>query len=664
MISLVGTYVLVHGFSALLPPISDDEVDYYEIMGLSPNCSQDDVRKAYKKISLKLHPDKVAQRGGNVEEAREEYQHVQEANSILSNPNKRRRYDILQRSPRRFQFVSTGMNPGAMYENLSKASFFDKSRLVFLAVLLCCIVLLQPILMCAKMNQDLRQEGILYNTTWVVVLIPWWLVYGLVVMAQLVVFCITKQVLFGVAFLEHAAWFVGEFFIAQRWDRTIMWDYKIVFIPIYVALFLRWTHKILRLSAIHNALQRMVTLEYIEQHVLSGGRTYQDLTEDEMKEIAQQYVVVHVPPMAARLEDEEEKVRASPEYEKAVDVYTELVNSLIAGVVISTTFVALVVAKVDGAITASWWIVFVPIWVSLGVKILASVYSCCCMPTLGEEVIGENDVENENGEEEKEDGNDGFEDRKEDSIFASVEGSIRAVSQQNELDAQESTATGEAKSSTDNASKKTGEAESSVKTDSKQGGNGVQQVENVKDSDAKEETKEPDVVEEIPTGNDEWSGIHIDDDMFREFESAYQEAEESAMEEQAKSQADCCSAIFQLMMLCLLVGKLQRDYMRGENEKPGYNAFWILFPIFLVFGCAFCTCACLIYTAGESQGFDHLVERATQKDEENADAPQEGADGDAATATKNEAADETKQEETKEQPAEATEQDSDMHDLD
>ena len=676
MISLVGTFVLVHGFSALLPPIPEGEVSYYDIMDVPPSASQEDIRKAYKKISLRLHPDKVAQRrGGNAEEAREEYQKVQEAYAVLSHSSKRQRYDVLQRSPTRYQFVSTGMNPGAMYENLARASFCDKSRLVVLAFLLCCLLLLQPILIASKINQELREEGVLYETMWVLVLIPWWLFYGLVVvLAQFVVFSVTHKGLFLLAFFEHAAWFVGEFFLALRWDGSILWDYKVVFIPIYVALALRWTHKMLRLQKIHNALQRMVTLDYLEQHILEGGRRYQDLTEEEIHDIAQQYVVVHVPPVAAQETDEEVKVQASPEYEQAADAYTELVNSLIEGIFVNTSFVALVVAKVDGAISVSWWVVFVPIWVNLGLTILASVYTCCCVPNMGSEVIVDND------ESEKEGSDDGDKDRDADPAFADVEASIRGGSIQLPLqDAAEanSTATPDKEPDSkkditvDESKSKTDESRTDKKVKRDEiSKNGAQQEE-VKESE-QEETKEPDVVEDIPTGAYDGPGIHIDEDMFHEFESAYQEAEESAMEAQAKSQANCCSALFQLTMFCLLVGKLEQDYMRGENESPGYNAFWILFPIFLVFGCAMCMCGCLIYTAGESEGFDHLVERVstTNKehvDEEETPTQQEESNGDVAAASKDELSERVKQEtaeESKEQQVETTHQDPEIHDLD
>jgi hypothetical protein len=120
------------------------------------------------------------------------------------------------------------------------------------------------------------------------------------------------------------------------------------------------------------------------------------------------------------------------------------------------------------------------------------------------------------------------------------------------------------------------------------------------------------------------------------------------------------------------VGKLQQDYQRDPDEKPGYSAFWILFPIFLIFGCVFLACACFIYGAGENEGFDNLVERnmSTNKfDEEAPGSEKEETDGDAAVASNDErdsavaSNDEKGVPDDKHAPT-VTEQVSEIHDLD
>ncbi len=63
--------------------------DYYEILGLSRNASADDIKKAYRKLALKYHPDKNP---GNAE-AENQFKEAAEAYEVLRDTEKRRRYD-------------------------------------------------------------------------------------------------------------------------------------------------------------------------------------------------------------------------------------------------------------------------------------------------------------------------------------------------------------------------------------------------------------------------------------------------------------------------------------------------------------------------------------------------------------------------------------------
>lgn len=59
--------------------------DYYEILGIPKTASQDEIKKAYRKLALKYHPDK----GGE----QEKFKKINEAYQILSDPQKRSNYD-------------------------------------------------------------------------------------------------------------------------------------------------------------------------------------------------------------------------------------------------------------------------------------------------------------------------------------------------------------------------------------------------------------------------------------------------------------------------------------------------------------------------------------------------------------------------------------------
>lgn len=62
------------------------EKNLYEVLGVDKNVSESDLKKAYKKLAMKNHPDK----GGNEEKFKE----ISEAYSILSDPDKRKKYDM------------------------------------------------------------------------------------------------------------------------------------------------------------------------------------------------------------------------------------------------------------------------------------------------------------------------------------------------------------------------------------------------------------------------------------------------------------------------------------------------------------------------------------------------------------------------------------------
>lgn len=64
-------------------------IDYYKILGVDKNASQDDIKKAFRKLARKYHPDL----NPNDQSAKDKFQEINEANEVLSDPEKRKKYD-------------------------------------------------------------------------------------------------------------------------------------------------------------------------------------------------------------------------------------------------------------------------------------------------------------------------------------------------------------------------------------------------------------------------------------------------------------------------------------------------------------------------------------------------------------------------------------------
>jgi curved DNA-binding protein len=85
--------------------------DYYKTLGVEHNASADEIKRAFRKLAMKYHPD---QNPGN-KQAEEHFKEINEANEVLSDPQKRARYDQLGSSYSDWQ--QQGGNPGGFNWN-------------------------------------------------------------------------------------------------------------------------------------------------------------------------------------------------------------------------------------------------------------------------------------------------------------------------------------------------------------------------------------------------------------------------------------------------------------------------------------------------------------------------------------------------------------------
>ena len=78
--------------------------DYYQVLGVSPSATADEIKKAYRKLAIRYHPDKNE---GN-KAAEEKFKEINEANEVLSDPAKRAKYDELRNNYEQHQQRKSG----------------------------------------------------------------------------------------------------------------------------------------------------------------------------------------------------------------------------------------------------------------------------------------------------------------------------------------------------------------------------------------------------------------------------------------------------------------------------------------------------------------------------------------------------------------------------
>ena len=88
--------------------------DYYEILGIQKDATQQQIKKAYRSLALKYHPDRVSE--DKKAESEEKFKEISEAYGVLSDPKKRQMYD---------QYGHAGIDQQYTYEDIFRGADFS-----------------------------------------------------------------------------------------------------------------------------------------------------------------------------------------------------------------------------------------------------------------------------------------------------------------------------------------------------------------------------------------------------------------------------------------------------------------------------------------------------------------------------------------------------------
>ncbi|CAM9522892.1 unnamed protein product [Chrysoparadoxa australica] len=336
----------------LAPPglIRSDSREFYTLLNVEQDADASAIKRAYKRRSLEMHPDKLNQKGHEVtDEDRAQFQRMKEGYEILSDPERRKVYDEMgEAGIKMMEDPASAFGPDQLMNNFTTMRNRDRLRLCLFVLLLVGTMLLYPILLCAKIDGDI-------GGSWAAIWIPLW-AYDL-----LGLYALGYAVSLGKMSPPEG--------LEDEWEEPSPLIDRVKGLVTFCLFVLFQVLLVVRLDGHSSMRWGAVFIPMFLWESVTAATNLRDgccvpLPEPDGTESAEQN------------EDEEEAFSPyAQKLEAAVEHKAEATKSAVKSLM-RLWQLAFLVVKLDMTVSWNWWAVFSPLWVYLGFLLVLNLLEC------------------------------------------------------------------------------------------------------------------------------------------------------------------------------------------------------------------------------------------------------------------------------------------------
>ena len=329
----------------------DEDESFYDLLGVTSTATPDELKRAYKRQSLLMHPDKLAQKGQAVTpHDRDRFTRMRHAYEVLSDPRRKETYDAIGERGMKWIEEPLSVDPQELAHNFATSSICDRSKIFAIFLVIYVAVFLLPILVCLMADGNLGQ-----SSKWVAILTPLW------IWDVCILFYHSRVIMMGqikrpehipeedwvdplpirrriMAMVRFGCLVLFQILLALQLDGYIRTYWSIIFIPMYLWDIIALRRKIMIANI------SIVTHDELE---LAIGRTMAECTPEEREDIHYRYIVV--------------PKKSGSQYDAACRLCDDAKMDIIR-ILARIIFIVLLVLNLDLGVEWSWWLVFLPIF--------------------------------------------------------------------------------------------------------------------------------------------------------------------------------------------------------------------------------------------------------------------------------------------------------------